>query len=212
MPSRCPDWNLEAALPPKRTRAEAVADSMNSWRNSPAVCFTKLRAQLFRNRCAQPQGLMSLLNGYGLQEIIEPLKWTFRVLSEYLDKTTTETPKVIPLNRILSHIWMPARLARIFSYPKSTKPPPVYLEEIRFLGESFYCVSDGNHRCEAAKTRGVTTIPAIIESEAIVRPENWRVTKSGLKNIFTDTDFERDADIRAAALWLGIQKLEKHTM
>ncbi|WP_145928725.1 hypothetical protein OH491_19625 [Termitidicoccus mucosus] len=131
--------------------------------------------------------------------MVAPIHWTFCALLESETASPSDAVTVVPLARILSHVWQPVRLERIFSFPKKSKPPPVHLEQVEFHGEFFYSVSDGNHRCEAAKMRGNKTISAIIESATVVRPENWRVTARGLRNIKTGKYLVRSIEIRAAA-------------
>lgn len=194
------------APPSKKTRGTRGIEAMREWRRSPDAHFAKLRARLFRFRCKQPEGLLHVITDLGMEEINSPIAEALRALSEHINEPVSEAVKEIPLCRILSHVWMPVRIGRIFSYPRGSKPPPVDLVEFRFEGESFYAVYDGHHRCESAKMRWEKTIPAKIDSVAIVRPHIWRITPNGLLNTETKLELPRPVDVRAAAHWLGVQK------
>jgi hypothetical protein len=177
---------------------------MREWRRNPK--FSALRSKLFPRTSKQPEELIILLGELGMEELICPIKWAIQVLSV---GTTTELSKEIvrvPTNRILSHVWQFPRLTRVFEgYAAGTKPPPVWLQEIRFGTEKFYLVADGNHRAEAARIREEAFIHAEIEEVSCFNPHDWILVKTGARNRLTGEIRSLGADQHAAARWLGVK-------
>jgi hypothetical protein len=177
---------------------------MCEWRRNPN--FAALRAKLFPRTSKQPEELIILLGDLGMEELICPITWTMRMLSVW---TTTEPSKKnvrVPTNRILSHVWQLPRLTRIFEgYAAGTKPPPVWLQEIRFGIEKFYLVDDGNHRAEAARIREEAFIRAKIKGVYCFNPQDWILVKTGARNRATGKIQSLEVDQHAAARWLGVK-------
>jgi hypothetical protein len=177
---------------------------MREWRRSPK--FSALRAKLFPRTAQQPEELIILLGELGMEELICPITWTMRMLSVGTTTEPLEKNVRVPTHRILSHVWQLPRLTRIFEgYTAGTKPPPVWLQEIRFGTEKFYLVADGNHRVEAARIREEAVINAEIEAVYCFNPADWFLVKEGASNRATGKIQSLQVDQHAAARWLGLK-------
>lgn len=91
-----------------------------------------------------------------------------------------EQTKTLPLDQILYQPWAERRVQRAMGYFTSGSPfPPieVFAYRIRHPKTSqwltFYDVSDGNHRCEAAERCGEQSIRAEISSEITIDPASF---------------------------------------
>lgn len=127
---------------------EVAVDNMLHWRGNPDPRFAHLRALLYPLVRQQPKNLIELLRHAGMKELLEPIAWSMRMLARRIKTRQTRRVVSVPVERVLSHIWMPVRVANIFEKSaKGTQPPPVSLSRMRFMGEEFYIVEEGHHRC-----------------------------------------------------------------
>lgn len=188
--------------PPPGSREVEI---MRHWSSSTEPRFARLRARLFPRRGYQPMNLEALLRGTGQQEIAEPIAWAIRTLSHWAGKRDRRV-RLLPVARVISHAWQPARMARIFEKSLTgTRPPPVQLVLVRFKRRDFYLIEDGHHRCEVAKMRGETMIRGQVVAVMQFVPENWRIERGGFRCRSTGAFRKAAADLRAAARWLGVR-------
>ena len=93
-------------------------------------------------------------------------------LSDSRDWTTHSRPTrphAIAIARVLSEAWSPDRLERSSErLLNGEKAPPISVVRYRLHGRSWYAVSDGNHRTEAARSTGRTYIRALIGGTYII--------------------------------------------
>lgn len=68
----------------------------------------------------------------------------------------------IPVEYVLSNPWHPGRLETALA--ATTPAPPIDVNAFIFFRESWYVVSEGNHRTESARARNTKTISARIHS------------------------------------------------
>jgi hypothetical protein len=191
----------------RQTADDRALATIQHWRTIQEPRFAKLRAQLFPRRSVQPAHLSALLAGFRCAEVISPLEWIIHTLARR--RSSKSRRKVmVPVQRVFSHIWHPARIARIFDgLHKGTQPPPVSVSRIWFRGVDFYVVDDGNHRTEVVRmTRGEKISARIIEECHFV-PGDWWITRTGLKHRSSGERRAAAADYRAAARWLGILRI-----
>lgn len=201
-------WLAGKAKPPlaaKPVPGAREVERMKKWCDSPDSPFCELRAALFPIRGYQPRNLIDLLDDLGQKELVGPISWAFRMLSHCLDGPTSRRVVSIPVARVLSHIWQPVRVTRLLQPSRGKLIPPVVLSEVRFDGERFYLVSDGNHRCEVAKLRGQDRVRAVIEGIQLFKPSDWQLTKQGVRHRRTGKYHKLAKDVRAAARWLGVK-------
>jgi uncharacterized ParB-like nuclease family protein len=95
---------------------------------------------------------------------MEELAGTLASLSDSRDWTTHSRPKhphAIPIARVLSEAWSVGLLERSSEQlVDGEKAPPIPVVRYRLRGRSWYGVSDGNHRTEAARRAGRTHMRA----------------------------------------------------
>lgn len=131
-------------------------------------------------------------------------------------KVLSDKPISVSVERVLAKAWRANRLARCERLlAEGKKPPPVHLVRYRLNGESWYGVSDGNHRVVAASNAGNKTIRAVVTCESPIRPERYVIIKNVLwRNAYNERYGrylqEVQADIApemvAALLSIGVGK------
>lgn len=146
-----------------------------------------------------------MLQHAGLKEIIQPISWAMRTLARKPKPGPRKLVISVPVDRVLSNIWMMVRVANIFEKStQGTRPLPVSLSRVHFKNENFYIVEDGHHRCETAKMKGQKTVRAEISEERHFVPQDWCITRQGFKHVRTGKMTRAAKDLRAAARWLGV--------
>ncbi len=83
----------------------------------------------------------------------------------------------VPVNRVLSYPWSQGRLNRLLGVPDirellERKPPDLVGYKL-VTGDIIYVPTDGNHRVEASKARGLQEIPALVR--AVFDTIDWEV-------------------------------------
>ena len=191
----------------EQTADDRALAAIIHWRTDQAPLFAGLRARLFPRRSVQPAHLSALLAGFRCAEVIDPLVWTIHTLARRCSPRSRRKV-IVPVQRVFSHIWQPARIARIFDgLHTGTQPPPVSLSRIWFRGEDFYVVDDGHHRTEVVRMKRGERISARIIEECHFVPSDWLVTRTGFKHKRSGELREAPADYRAAARWLGVPRM-----
>lgn len=183
------------------------APDLAEWRQSPLEVFAQARASLFSRRPRQPEALCDLLSQEGRGELVLPIQAALRAMRSFKSASLKARTKMIPVSRVLSHIWQYQRMVRIFRlyFLDKTQPPPISVEAIRFMGHDFYDLVDGNHRTEFAKMTGHSRIRAEVVSVSSVKLESWRATPAGLLHVPTCKVIECPVDVLAAAKWMGVK-------
>lgn len=82
----------------------------------------------------------------------------------------------IPLDRVLTNAWSPPRYERALAKLRAGQtPPPVRTVRIVTPLGDFYDLSDGKHRCAAARDEGHESIYGIVTGVWTVEPERFTI-------------------------------------
>ena len=82
----------------------------------------------------------------------------------------------ISVDLVLAWAWNPGRLERCLQkLAEGEKAPPIHVNRYRLNGATWYVVADGRHRTVAAREAGQPRIAAVVGSEVVCRPEQYRV-------------------------------------
>lgn len=174
------------------------------WRRSPDLKFAKLRARLIPKTSAQPADLIELAGGNGFEELSGPVVQVLRRLSRRTKIHPGNRARNVPVDRILSWVWQPVRVARNCELSATgSKPPPIDAVEVRLGRQKFFFILDGHHRTEVCKMRQEPKILAKVKQVLIFEARKWKISRSGARDVVGHY-VKLGPDEVAAARWLGV--------